>query len=148
MQDWGHGLDSAARGVPLLQCLANVLTCPFLCNAKCASSRQCRRHPCRGADADSHGPFFLSFSSCSTLIRWSSCVVQVPQCALSVGNSRDPTVAARFFLDQVVDMPVVCNDRCWVSECRKLRWSRSCSRSDKVVDVPVGAVHRQDLDVM
>ena len=31
-------------------------------------------------------------------------------------------------------MPVLFNDRCWVSECRKLLWSRSCSKSDKVVD--------------
>ena len=30
-----------------------------------------------------------------------------PRCALSVGDSRDPTVAARFFSDQVVDIPVV-----------------------------------------
>ena len=29
-----------------------------------------------------------------------------------VGDSRDPTVAAVFFSDQVVDMPVVFNDRC------------------------------------
>ena len=33
-------------------------------------------------------------------------------CAV-LGDSRDPTVAARF-LDLVVDMPVVFNDRCWV----------------------------------
>ena len=33
-----------------------------------------------------------------------------PRCALSVGDSRDPTVATRFFSDQVVDIPV---DRCW-----------------------------------
>ena len=29
-----------------------------------------RRHPCRGADADSHGPSPQSFPSCSTLTRW------------------------------------------------------------------------------
>ena len=34
-----------------------------------------RRHPCRGADADSHGPSPQSFTSCSTLIRWSTSVV-------------------------------------------------------------------------
>ena len=34
-----------------------------------------RRHPCRGADADSHGPSPQSFPSCSTLIRWSTFVV-------------------------------------------------------------------------
>ena len=33
-------------------------------------------------------------------------------CAV-VGDSRDPTVAARFLSDQVVDTPVVFNDRCW-----------------------------------
>ena len=50
-------------------------------------------------------------------------------CAV-VGDSRDPTVAARFFLGQG-------------SECRKLRRSRSCSTSDKVVDDTVAAVHRR-----
>ena len=30
-----------------------------------------------------------------------------PRCALSVGDSRDPTVAVRFFSDQVVDITVV-----------------------------------------
>ena len=49
-------------------------------------------------------------------------------CAV-VGDSRDPRVAAHF-LDLVVDMPVVFNDRCLASECRKLRRSRSCSTSD------------------
>ena len=40
-------------------------------------------------------------------------------------------------LDKVVDMPVVFNPRCWV------QWSRSCSTSVKVVDIPVDAVHRR-----
>ena len=40
-------------------------------------------------------------------------------------------------------LPLVYNDRCLVSECTKLRRSRSCSTSDKVVDVPAGAVHRR-----
>ena len=46
-----------------------------------------------------------------------------------------PTVAAvensveipRVFLDKVVDMPLLCNDRCLVFGCRKLRILRSCS---------------------
>ena len=41
-----------------------------------------RRHPCRGADADSHGPSSQSFLSCSTLIRWSTFAVQVVACPL------------------------------------------------------------------
>ena len=44
------------------------LTCPLLCTAKCAVFPACRRHLCRGADADSHG-LPLRFSSCSTLTR-------------------------------------------------------------------------------
>ena len=42
-----------------------------------------------------------------------------PRCAFSVGDSRDPTVAARFFSDQVVDIPVV-STTVAVSTCRKL----------------------------
>ena len=34
-----------------------------------------------------------------------------PWCAFIVGDSRDPTVAARFSSGQVVDIPVVFNDR-------------------------------------
>ena len=39
--------------------------------------------------------------------------VQVRGCAFIVGDSRDPTVAARFSSGQVVDIPVVFNDRLW-----------------------------------
>ena len=51
------------------------------------------------------------------------------------------------FLDKVVDMPVVCNNRCLVSWSRKLRTLRICS-SSTVVNVPVIthrrlSVHRQ-----
>ena len=42
VQDWGHGPDSAARGVPQLQFLADVLTCPLLCNARCLCGCQGR----------------------------------------------------------------------------------------------------------
>ena len=31
----------------------------------------------------------------------------------------------------------LCSTTGWVSKCRKLRWSRSCSTFDKVVDIPV-----------
>ena len=66
--------------------------------------------PCRGADADSHGPSVQKnhrdspdavhsqgdrYLLCRSAVR--------AQC----GDSRDPTVAARFFSDQVVDIPVV-----------------------------------------
>ena len=40
-----------------------------------------------------------------------------PWCVLSVGDSRDPTVAARFFSDQVVPL---CQRQLLVSTCRKL----------------------------
>ena len=58
--------------------------------------------------------FTKRFSSCSTLIRCSMSVVQVQQvlgCRRGE-DSRAPTVAAVESLDKVVDMPVVCNDRC------------------------------------
>ena len=50
-----------------------------------------------------------------------------------------PTVAAvensveipRVFLDKVVDIPLLCYDRCLVSGCRKLRILRSCSSSTR-----------------
>ena len=70
---------------------------------------------------------FLRFSSCSTYGGRRLCAGPASSCVV-VGDSRDPTVAARFFLDQVVDMPVVCNDRCHGGRCS-------------------GAVHRQDMDV-
>ena len=40
-------------------------------------------------------------------------VVQVSAVRAQCGDSRDPTVAARFFSDHVVDIPVVFNVRCW-----------------------------------
>ena len=75
-------------------------------------------------------------------------VVQVRSSCAAVGNSRDPTVAARFFLDQVVDMPVVFNDRVLGVKVHKTVKVRCCSTSDKVVDDTVGAVHRQVMDVL
>ena len=50
-----------------------------------------------------------------------------------------PTVAAvensveipRLFLDKVVDIPLLCYDRCLVSGCRKLRILGSCSSSTR-----------------
>ena len=55
--------------------------------------------------------------------------VQVHSSCAVVGDSRDPTVAARSSLDKVVDMPVVCNDRC--------PWSMTSRSSSTVVNVPV-----------
>ena len=42
----------------------------------------------------------------------------------------------------------LCQRQVLVSKCRKLRRSRSCSTFDKVVDILVGAVHRQVMDVL
>ena len=39
----------------------------------------------------------------------------------------EPHSCSPLSVDNVVAIPVVCNDRCRVSECRKLRRSRSCS---------------------
>ena len=66
--------------------------------------------PCRGADADSHGPSVQKIIEILHM-QYIDKVIDVccagPRCALSVGDSRDPTVAARFLSDQVVDIPVV-----------------------------------------
>ena len=73
-------------------------------------------------------------------------VVTVPRCAGRAGfqmqvwrRQSSPTVAAvensveipRVFLDKVVDIPLLCYDRCLVSGYRKLRILRSCSSSTR-----------------
>ena len=83
------------------------LTCPLLCNAKCAVSLACRRHP---VVAQTQIPM-VRFTTEILQMQYIDKVIDVccegPRCALSVGDTRDPTVAARFFSDQVVDIPVV-----------------------------------------
>ena len=82
------------------------LTCPFLCNAKCAVSSACRRHPVVAQTQIPMVPLFRKSLRFSIDKVFDVCCAG-PRCALSVGDSRDPTVAARFFSDQVVDIPVV-----------------------------------------
>ena len=61
-------------------------------------------------------------------------VVQILRCECG-GDSRLPQLQLvektveipHVFLDKVVEMPVIVNDRCLVSGCRKLRFLRSCS---------------------
>ena len=71
------------------------------------------------------------------------CAGPASSCAVCEETVEIPQPQPVSSLDKIVDMPVVFNDICLVSECRKLRRSRSCSTTDKVVDVPVGAVHRR-----
>ena len=74
---------------------------------------------------------FLRFSNCSTLIRWSSyCTCK------AVEDSRVPTVAA-FFLDKVVDMPVVFIDKCPWFSVQKTAVVPQLSHVSMVADVPV-----------
>ena len=136
-------LQRLVRTVSNCSLLDWLLTCPF-----CACPG--RQH-CRGAEVVSLGPVQqtteipqLQYIDKVVVVCCAGPTVR----ALSVGDSRDPTVAARFLPDQVVDMPVVFKDRCWVSKCRTLRRSSSCSTFDKVVDVLVGAGNRQDMDVL
>ena len=75
----------------------------------------------------------LRFSSCSTLIRWSSSVV---------GDSRQLQPVSSWTRSLICPL---CSTTGWVSKCRKLR---AFSTFDKVVDAPVGAVHRQVVDVL
>ena len=105
------------------------LTCPLLCNARCAVlGCQGRRHPCRGADAVSLGPVEPQrFSSCSSLTRCRCLCCAGPSDSIGRRQSRSHSCRSSYFLDKVVDMPVVHNDRCGLSERRKLRRSRSCS---------------------
>ena len=55
---------------------------------------------------------------------------------LSVGDSRDPTAAARFFSDQVVDIPVVSTTVAGV-DVQKTVTVPQLQHFDKVVDIPV-----------
>ena len=60
-----------------------------------------------------------------------------PWYVLSVGDSRDPTVAARiFFSDQVVDIPVVSTTVAGV-DVQKTVTVPQLQHFDKVVDIPV-----------
>ena len=113
------------------------------CGVSAVAVHRCRRHPCHCATG--RFPWSLSFSSCSTLIKWSTFVAQVQQVrVLAASYSRAPTVAARI-LDLVVHTPVVCND--------SRPWSISSCSSSTLVDVavvpqrPVPAVVLDSLDV-
>ena len=154
MQDRGYGPDSAARGAPQLHFLDKMVTCPLACNdmfwvqfldqvgMPVTVQRQVRS--LRGMSSTSPLWRTCRFPWFSTEIRQLQYIDKViGVCRQSRSHSCSP-----FLLDQVVDMPVVFNDRCWVSKCRKLRRSRSCSTFDKVVDAPVGAAHRQVMDVL
>ena len=69
--------------------------------------RGVRRHPCRGANADSLG-LPQRFSSCSTLTRWSSWVVQVLQfSSADVEETADLPQLRRFAWTLALHMPVV-----------------------------------------
>ena len=105
------------------------LTCPLLCIAKCAVIAVCCRHPCRGAEADSYA--FLSFSYCSTLIRWSSSLVQV----LLWETVEFPQLQP--FPDKVVDMPVVLDDYSLWFHVQKTAKVPQLLRVVMVADVPV-----------
>ena len=123
------------------------LTRPLSCNARCIYGCQVRGHLCRGAEAVSLGPVQKTIDIVQ--LQFIDKVFDVC-CAgpASSGAVCDETVELPQL--QPVEhghcrcMPVVCNDRCLVvQECGKLRRLRSCSTSDNVVDVPVGAVHRR-----
>ena len=60
----------------------------------------------------------------------------IPWCVLSVGDSRDPTAAARFFSDQIVDIPVVSTTVVGV-DVQKTVTVPQLQHFDKVVDIPV-----------
>ena len=65
-----------------------------------------RRHPCRGSDADSLG-LPQRFSSCCTLTRWSSWVVQVLQfSSADVEETADLPQLRRFAWTLALHMPV------------------------------------------
>ena len=67
-----------------------------------------RRHSCRGADADSLGPVTSLFSSCSTLIRWSTFFVQVQQFSSAhVEETAELPQLRRFAWTLALHMPVV-----------------------------------------
>ena len=76
------------------------LTCPLLCMSRSSTSLVWRRRR-----------FPWSVFPEILQLQYIDKVIDVccagPRCALSVGDSRVPTVAARFFSDQVVDIPVV-----------------------------------------
>ena len=98
-------------------CLDWLLTCPLLCNARCAvHARHGCRHPCRGAE---DVPFGLvqqttDISQLQSLIWWSSYVLPVPQFVRSCDETVEIPQLQPVFLDPVVHTPVVCNDSCLV----------------------------------
>ena len=55
-------------------------------------------------------------------------------------QSSSHSCSSSYSLDKVVEMPVVFNDRCWVSECVT---AKDPQLPLTVVDVPAGAVHRR-----
>ena len=115
--------------IPQLQFIDKVIDVGYAgpANLGAAVRRQSRSHSCGSSHsfdnvvvipvvAQMQIPlvrFLLCFSSCSTLIRWSTSVVQVQQF-----SSPDVEETAEL---------VVCNDRCRVVRSAELRWSRSCS---------------------
>ena len=77
--------------------------------------RGVRRHLCRVAEANSHGPVqetieILQLQYTDKVI---DAVVQVPFSSADVERTAElPQLHSYFCLDKVVDTPVVCNDRC------------------------------------
>ena len=94
------------RGAPQVQFLDQV-DMPVTVQRQVRSFSGMSSTPCHG---DSHGPSVQKIMEILQM-QYIDKVIDVccagSRCALSVGDSRDPTVAARFFSDQVVDIPVV-----------------------------------------
>ena len=106
------------------------LTCPLLCIAKCAVIAVMLSTPLswrRGRYCP-----FLSFTYCSTLIRWSSCLVQV----LLWETVEFPQLQPLSWTMSLT-CPLCSTTKARGSTCRKLQWSRSCCVLLSWPDVPV-----------
>ena len=108
--------------VPLLD---RFLTCPLLCNVGAQFACQGRRHLCRGADADFFGP---SVQKIIEILQLQFIDKVVDDCCAGPavlgcsrgGDSRAPTVAARFAWTLSLPCPSLCNDSCRTVQVRKL----------------------------
>ena len=121
-----------------------LLTCRLLCNARCAvHGRQGRRHPCRGAEAVSHG----AVQQTTEILQLQSIdnVSMSLLCRSSKFSSADGEETVELPQLQLVDAstlsftcPSLCNDR-----CRVVQTSENCESPavavhlNVVVDVPV-----------